>query len=70
MGTKAKVEDFSIIPPDGNLDSNIQSYQNDWNSINFTESKHAKNQDRLKLETHEEIGLFKDPNQNSFIDQL
>jgi hypothetical protein len=43
---KPKIEEFSLMPPDNNYESNLNllSQNPDWklDSINFTDSKHPK----------------------------
>jgi hypothetical protein len=73
ISSKPKGE-FNLMPPDCHLDSNMNllSQQHDWKleSINFTEPKQIKNHEGLKLETHEEISIFKHPSLMSLMDQF
>ena len=61
---KPKIEEFSLMPPDNNFESNLNllSHNQDWklDSIHFTDSKHPKDEDKIKFETQEELCLLKE----------
>ena len=68
-----KIEEFSLIPPDNQYDSNLNllTPQQDWklDSIHFTEMKQHKEQEKeIKFETQEEIGLLKEESGIALLD--
>lgn len=72
MSSKEKVEDFTLIQPDSQMEENMQLLPNniDWKleSLQFTETKQPKLQEELGLEMNDEVSLQLDHNPDSLME--